>query len=91
MEASGSPFGELDDAVHGFDGALRQAGIEVGHDAVAMFFDGGDQFDEGWQAAPLRPSAPPGQQPRFFRAVGVDVLQGATQREGSTQESIGLG
>jgi hypothetical protein len=48
----------LEEAVNGFDGGVSQASVEIGQNAVAVFFESSGEFAEGFEPRAVGPAQP---------------------------------
>src|SRR5512145_1012765 len=58
-KATGDALSHLEQAVNGFDGGISQAGVQIGQDAVEVFFERSREFAEGFEPGTVGPAQPP--------------------------------
>ena len=78
-KATRNALSHLEETVNGFDRGIRQAGFQVGQDAVEMFFESSREFAERFEPRTVGPAQPPADgkqvaigQLIFLRKRGLD-------------------
>src|SRR5512134_1577648 len=76
-EALRDAFGQLEQAVDGFDGGVGEPGLQIGEDAGEMALDGARELSEGLEPGPVGPAQPPlqGGQVAALEHVGQGIAQ----------------
>ena len=88
-KATRNALSHLEETVNGFDRGIRQAGFQVGQDAVEMFFESSREFAERFEPRTVGPAQPPADGKQV--AIGQYSLESLAQGDGAAQEPVDVG
>ena len=88
-KATRNALSHLEETGNGFDRGIRQAGFQVGQDAVEMFFESSRELAERFEPRTVGPAQPPADGKQV--AIGQYSLESLAQGDGAAQDRVGTG
>ena len=88
-ETASDALSHLEQTIYGFNGGISQTGLEIGEDAMEVFFEGTGEFAKGLESGAVRPAQPPTDGGEI--TIGQDFLESLAQGDGAPEGWVGAG